>query len=118
MNFHQSPRTPMTALELKRRAAVLSAANQPAQVNQECDAEPLMVDHVEDFSPEPSDQRQYGATAAQILRDAKRGVALASDDARLAVFQQAAATLAEAVAGQGLPEKVMGGTLYDIPPPH
>src|SRR5258706_14500883 len=78
----------------------------------------LMVDHVGDFIQEPSDERQFGSTAAQILRDAKRGVALASDDARLAVFEQAAATLAEAVAGQWLGKKGMVDRLYAIAPSH
>lgn len=116
MNFHQPSRAPLTVTELARRAAVLAAANQPAQVNQECDAESPMVDDVED--PEPSDERQYGSMAAKILRDAKRGVALAPDDARLAVFQQAAAVLAEAVAGQWLPKNVMVDRLYDIATAH
>jgi putative DNA primase/helicase len=111
MNFHQPCRTPLTAIELARRAAVLATANQ------ECGAEsPVMV--VEDEKLSPSDERQYGSTAAQILRDAKRGVALASDDARLAVFQQAAAVLAEAVAGQWLPKNVMVDRLYDIATAH
>jgi putative DNA primase/helicase len=95
----------------------MAAASQPAQINQECDAQsPLIV--VEDEKLSPSDEKQYGATAAQILRDAKRGVALASDDARLAVFQQAAAVLAEAVAGQWLPKNVMVDRLYDIAMAH
>jgi putative DNA primase/helicase len=73
---------------------------------------------VEDEKFSPSDERQYGSTAAQILRDAKRGVALASDDARFAVFQQAAAVLAEAVASQWLPKNVMVDRLYDIATAH
>jgi putative DNA primase/helicase len=118
MNFYQPRRTPLTEIELARRAAVLSAAKRPVQINQECDAEARMVDDVENFPPEPNDERQYGSMAARILRDAKRGVALASDDARLAVFQQAAATLAEAVAGQWLPKNVMVDRLYDIATAH
>ena len=59
-----------------------------------------------------------GKMAAQVIRDAKRSVALASDDARLAVFQQAAATLAEAVAGQWLPKNVMVDRLRDIAAAH
>lgn len=117
MNFYQPRRTQLTAIELARRAAVLAAASQPAQINQECDAQsPLIV--VEDEKLSPSDEKQYGATAAQILRDAKRGVALASDNARLAVFQQAAIVLADAVASQWLPKNVMVDRLYDIAAAH
>jgi hypothetical protein len=101
MNFQS--RVPLTANELARRAAALSA-NQPMQENQGGDAEPSRMADVENDPPEPSDERQYGPTAAQILRDAKRGVALASSDAKLGVFQQVASTLAEAVAGQWLPK--------------
>jgi len=104
MNFQ--PRSPLTAAELARRAAALSA-NQPTQTKQGGD-DPV----------EPSDERQFGSMAAQILRDAKRGVAIASDDARLAVFQQAATTLAEAVAGQWLPKSVMVDRLYGIATAH
>jgi hypothetical protein len=123
MNFHQPRHTPLTASEMARRAAVLAAANQPVQTNQpaalvkqKCDAESPMV--VEDGKLSPNDEKQYGAMTAQILRDTRRAIALASDDARLAVFQQAAATLAEAVAGQWLPKVVMVDRLYDIATAH
>jgi hypothetical protein len=111
MTFHQ-PRPPLTAIELSRRAAVLSAAN-PPQTDQKGDAK-----SVETFVPEPTDERQYGKMAAQVMRDARRSVALASDGARLAVFQQAAATLAEAVAGQWLPKNVVVDRLRDIAAAH
>jgi hypothetical protein len=113
MNFHQT-RPPLTAIELRRRAAVLSAAN-PPQANQKGEAESPLV---ETLVPEPSDERQYGKKAAQVLRDVKRSVALASDDARLAVFQQAATILAEAVAGQWVPKHVMVDRLADIAEAH
>ena len=56
--------------------------------------------------------------AAQVIRDAKRSVALASNDARLAVFQRAAANLAETVAGQWLPKNIMVDRLRDIAAAH
>jgi hypothetical protein len=113
MTFHQT-RPPLTTIELSRRAAVLSAAN-PPQTDQKGEAKPPPV---ETFIPEPSDERQYGKMAAQVIRDAMRSVALASNDARLAVFQEAAATLAEAVAGQWLPKNIMVDRLRDIAAAH
>src|SRR6266403_5821538 len=99
MNFQS--RSPLTEIELARRAAVLSAVNRPQAIQRvKTDSSP---DDVETATPEPGDERLYGSTAAKILRDAKRIVALASNDARLETFQQVAATLAEAVAGQCLP---------------
>jgi hypothetical protein len=115
MNLHQ-PRSPLTAIELERRAAVLSATKGPPAIRS-CNPESLAAD-VETFRPEPSDERQYGSMAAKILRDAKRSVALASNDAKLAVFREAAATLAEAVAGQWLPKNVMVDLLADIAEAH
>src|SRR5712691_7343491 len=100
MNFHQS-RTPLTADELKRRAAALTAVQQP-------------IDSTELDRSEPSDERQYGPTAARVLRDAKRGVALASSEAKFAVFAEAAATLADAVASQWVPKNVMVDRLGEI----
>jgi hypothetical protein len=64
MTFHQT-RPPLTAIELIRRAAVLSAANTP-QTGQEGEAEPSPL---ETFITEPSDERQYGKMAAQIIRE-------------------------------------------------
>jgi AAA domain-containing protein len=111
MTFHQT-RPPLTAIELSRRAAVLSTANLP-QTDQKGEVPP-----VESFIPDPSDERQYGNMAAQVIRDAKRSVALASNDARLAVFQRAAANLAETVAGQWLPKNIMVDRLRDIAAAH
>jgi putative DNA primase/helicase len=110
MNFHQS-RPPLTAIELKRRAAALTAS-QPNAADSKDDAD------VEAVRAEPSDERQFGSMVAKILRDAKRGVALASDDAKFAVFHEAAATLAEAVAGQWLPQNIMVDRLQDIAAAH
>ncbi len=110
MNFHQS-RAPLTAVELKRRAAALSA-NQPT---------PVLVEDIPDLEEvrcEPSDERQYGPTAAKVLRDAKRGVALASQDAKFAVFKEAAATLADAVVSQWVPKNVMVDRLHEIATAH
>jgi hypothetical protein len=95
MNFHQ-PRAPLTVVELARRAAALTANQPRADLKGDADVETIRA--------EPSDERQYGPTAAKILRDAKRGVALASQDAKLAVFQEAAATLREAVVSQWVPK--------------
>lgn len=121
MNYQHRP--PLTAAERERRAAALSAVQ---NATREPEWIPLGVElnHVETFqsqdgfSNEPNDKRQYGSMAAQILRDAKRSVALASEDARLSVFQQAAATLAEAVAGQWLPKNIVVDRLQDIATAH
>lgn len=114
MNFEL--RSPLTPIELTRRAAALSAVSQSEAIqNSKTETH---RDDVERFCPEPSDERQYGSMAAKILRDAKRSIALASNDARLAVFQQAAATLAEAVAGQWLPKNVMVDRLVEIAEAH
>jgi len=109
MNYHT--RTPLTAAELARRAAALTA-NKPTTADPKSDAD------VETVQSESSDERQYGPTAAKILRDVKRGVALASQDAKLAVFQEAAATLAEAVTSQWVPKSVMVDRLHDIATAH
>jgi putative DNA primase/helicase len=123
MNYQH--RAPLTAIELERRAAVLSAVQgkpsstawTPADIGPD-DVETLPRNIIDEISNDPNDERQYGKMAAQVLRDAKRSVALASDDARLAVFDQAAATLAEAVAGQWLPKSVMVDRLHDIATAH
>jgi putative DNA primase/helicase len=107
MNFHAS-RAPLTAVELKRRAAALTA-NQPTAANSE-----NVLEVVEAVRPEPSDERQYGSTAAKVLRDARRGVALASLEAKFAVFSEAAATLADAVVSQWVPKNVMVDRLHEI----
>jgi putative DNA primase/helicase len=104
-------RAPLTSAELARRAAALTA-NQSTIVNSENDAD------VETIITEPSDEQQYGATAARVLRESKRGVALASKEAKLALFHKAAATLAEAVAGQWLPKNVMVDRLHEIATTH
>jgi putative DNA primase/helicase len=113
LNFYQ-PHAPLTAIELSRRAAVLSAEN-PPQRNQKSEAKSSPGDT---FASEPGDERLYGKVAAQVLRDAKRSVAVASDDARLSAFEQAVVTLAEAVAGQWLPKSAMVDSLRDIAQAH
>jgi energy-coupling factor transporter ATP-binding protein EcfA2 len=114
MNFQS--RQPLTPTELARRAAVLSA-NQPKPEGAES---PEAYDHDNPFelSNTPDDERLYGSMAAQVLRDAKRSVALAAEDVKLEVFKQTAATLAEAVTGQWLPKFVMVDRLLDIPTAH
>jgi putative DNA primase/helicase len=114
MNFQL--RSPLTPVELTRRAAALSAVSQQHAIQRgELEFSP---DDVEGFSTEPGDERQYGSKAARILRDARRSVALASADAKLGVFQQAAATLAEAVAGRWLPKNVIVDRLTEIAEAH
>jgi hypothetical protein len=115
MNYQH--RAPLTAIELERRAAALSAvqgkpsapARTPADIGPD-DVETFPRNIMDEISNDPNDERQYGKMAAQVLRDAKRSVALASDDARFAVFEQVAAALAEAVAGQWLPKWSIGCT--------
>lgn len=110
MNFHQ-PRAPLTADELKRRAEALSANTHASD-----DCQNRVGDEALDTAH--SDERQYGPTAAKILREVKRSVALASQDARLAVFTEAAATLADAVASQWVPKNVMVDRLSEIAVAH
>ncbi|MCK1447238.1 AAA family ATPase [Bradyrhizobium sp. 2] len=110
MNFHQS-RAPLTADELKRRAEALSANAQGSDR-----AQSHAGDEAADTAP--SDERQYGPTAAKILREVKRSVALASQDAKLAVFTEAAATLADAVVSQWVPKSVMVDRLLEIAMAH
>lgn len=116
MNYQH--RTPLTAIERERRAAVLAAVNGHSSA-------PIDIgpDDIETFPRKPTidesgDERNFGKMAAQILRDAKRSVALASADARIAVFEQAGATLGEAVAGKWLPKNVMVDRLRDIAAAH
>lgn len=104
MNFHS--RKPLTPDELKRRAAALMAS-QPTPEQEEVEG-----------AYEPTDEQQYGPTAAKILRDAKRGVALASQEAKFAVFTEASATLADAVASQWVPKDVMVDRLLEIATAH
>jgi hypothetical protein len=111
----------LTAIELLRRAAALSASQQPRepavrpvdQVQQDVEGPAIR-----EISNDPNDERQFGKMAAQVLSDAKRGVALASDDEKLAVFEQAASTLAESVAGQWLSKNIMVDRLYEIATAH
>ncbi|MCW1994821.1 AAA family ATPase [Bradyrhizobium diazoefficiens] len=110
MNFHQS-RAPLTADELKRRAEALSA-------NAQASAHPQSRPGDEAADTAHSDERQYGPTAAKILREVKRSVALASQDAKLAVFTEAAATLADAVASHWVPKNVMVDRLSEIAVAH
>ncbi|OKO68273.1 AAA family ATPase [Bradyrhizobium sp. AS23.2] len=109
MNFHHS-RAPLTADELKRRAEALSANARGSD-----QAQSRAGDEAADT---PSDERRYGPTAAKILREVKRSVALASQDAKLAVFTEAAATLADAVASQWVPKNVMVDRLSEIAVAH
>ena len=106
MNYQTRP--PLTAAELARRAAALTA-NKP-HLDSDANEESTIA--------ESNDERRFGPTAARVLRDAKRGVALASKEAKLALFLEAASTLVEAVAGQWLPKDVMVDRLHDIATAH
>ncbi|BCA00019.1 AAA family ATPase [Bradyrhizobium diazoefficiens] len=107
MNFHQS-RAPLTAAELRRRADALIANGQAAGPS----------DGQAEACSESPDERQYGPTAAKILREVKRSVALASQEAKFAVFAEAAETLADAVASQWVPKNVMVDRLFEIAVAH
>lgn len=109
MNFHQA-RAPLTADELKRRAEALSADEQTAGKSDGSDPKAA--------GSEQNDERQYGPTAAKVLRAAKRSVALASKEAKFAVFTEAAATLADAVVSQWVPKNVMVDRLLEIAMAH
>ncbi|MVT52533.1 AAA family ATPase [Bradyrhizobium yuanmingense] len=104
MNFRHS-RAPLTAAELKRRAEALMANGK---------GKPEKHTEGEAAASEAGDERYYGPTAAKVLRDVKRSVALASQEAKFAVFTEAAATLAEAVASQWVPKNVMVDRLSEI----
>ncbi|MGY4413218.1 putative DNA primase/helicase [Bradyrhizobium sp. LB7.1] len=108
MNFHQA-RAPLTADELKRRAEALSADEQTAGKSDGSD---------EAAGWEQNDERQYGPTAAKVLRAARRSVALASKEAKFAVFTEVATTLADAVVSQWVPKNVMVDRLLDIATAH
>jgi hypothetical protein len=113
-----SASAPLTAIERERRAAVLLAVN-----GHSSDPIDIRPDDTETFpnkstTDESGDERNFGKLAAQVLRDAKRSVALASSSARLAVFEQAGAALGEALAGQWLPKNAMVDRLRDIAVAH
>src|ERR1700677_1206226 len=116
MNFQ--PRQPLTPAELARRAAALSANQPKPETEPTAELPPADVETASEVPIEPDDERFYGPTAANILRDARRKVALASADAKLAVFHQTAATMSEAVAAQWLPKDVMVDRLYEIAMAH
>ena len=88
MNYQTRP--PLTATERARRAAVL-AANQPAAANDPIDIGDSAEAPADQILHEPNDVRIYGQHAAEILRNSKRDVALASmgeDKYRLSVVQR------------------------------
>ena len=63
--------------------------------------------------------RIYGQYAAEILRNSKRDVALASmGEDKISAFRRAATSLSEAVAGQWLPKDVIVDQLQDIAVAH
>jgi putative DNA primase/helicase len=95
-----SVRTPLTSLELERRAAALKASSS------------------KDVTSDASDARQYGERAAGIIRDCKRDVALAPADGKLAAFEVAAASLSSAVADRWLPKAIVADRLQEIADAH
>jgi putative DNA primase/helicase len=116
MNFQ--PRQPLTPAELARRAAALSADQPKPAIEPAAELPPAAVETPFDAPIESDDERHYGAKTAKMLRDAKRDVALASNDAKLAVFHEVAATLAEAVGDRWLPKDVMVDRLYEVATAH
>ena len=101
MNYQS--RSPLTPAELERRASVLSAHRASPKAGAEF---------------EQSDARSYGETAAGILRDCKRNVALAPANDRIAAFRTAAKVLGDAVAQQWLPKDVVADRLHDMAVAH
>ena len=116
MNYQTRP--PLTATERARRAAVL-AANQPAAANDPIDIGDSAEAPADQIPHEPNGVRIYGQYAAEILRNAKRDVALASmGEDKISAFRRAATSLSEAVAGQWLPKDVIVDQLQDIAVAH
>lgn len=128
-------RLPLTATERARRAAVLSAnrapiANDLAQhpdnshageiSSVSISAEQTNADSAKPPDVhEPNEDRLYGQRAAQILRNCRRDVALASTtEEKIAAFRMIAGTLTEAVSAQWLPKDVMVDRLLDIAAAH
>jgi len=68
--------------------------------------------------PEGNDERLYGRSAAQILRNCWRSVALAPLDAKKIAFHEAAKKISQAVADQWLPKAIMVDRLLDIAEAH
>ena len=102
MNYQTRP--PLTATERARRAAVL-AANQPAAANDPIDIGDSAEAPADHILAEPNDERLYGQHAAEILRNSKRDVALASmGEDKILAFRRAATSLSEAVAARGAGE--------------
>jgi putative DNA primase/helicase len=62
--------------------------------------------------------RLYGRRAARILSNGRRDVALASSDAKKAVYQEVVRSISQAVADQWLPKAVMADWLMDIARAH
>ena len=116
MNYQTRP--PLTATERARRAAVL-AANQPAAANDPIDIGDSAEAPADQILHEPNGVRIYGQYAAEILRNSKRDVALASmGEDKISAFRRAATSLSEAVAGQWLPKDVIVDQLQDIAVAH
>ena len=108
-------------MSIARRAAPLTSDPGPDQqmasafpeqkeVVAAADADAAMV--------ERNDERRYGRHAAQILSNGQRDVALASSDAKQAVYQEVVRSISQAVADQWLPKAVMADWLMDIARAH
>ena len=93
-------RSPLTPVELARRAQVLTASR---ELN---------------LAMEKADTRQYGEHAAGIIRDCRRDVALAPVDRKLAAFEAAAEMLSVAVADRLLPKAIIADRLQEIAGAH
>jgi putative DNA primase/helicase len=120
MNYHAQP--PLTETEKARRAAVLSTNQRDSQsfdLAIEFGFEHPMVIPTDDIGSGSIDKHLYGQHAAEILRNCRRGVALAlTVEGKLTAFREAATTLGEAVAAQWIPKNVMADRLLDIAVAH
>lgn len=98
--MRSSVRTPLTSLEMEKRAAALQASSS------------------NNGASGASDVHLYGQQAAGIIRKSKRDVALAPPDSKLAAFEAAAATLGSAVADRWLPRAIIADRLQEIADAH
>ncbi len=95
-------RTPLTPLELQRRAAALNTQSYGTNGG----------------GPAQSDIDLYGKHAAGMLRDCKRDIAQAFPPDRIGVFKSAAQRLGHAVADRWLPKDIVAERLQEIAVAH
>ena len=114
MTFHQS-RPPLTPIELARRTAVLSAANQPP-VNQSSKEKSPPADT---FAPVPDDVRTIRLDGGDNSTrcEAQRCAGIRRREV-CGIRSSCCEKLGEAVTGQWLPKQVMVDRLTDIAEAH